>query len=198
MRSANIGDNKYCGPTVLSILTGKSTDECASVLSFVTGRSNITLVRMSELKACLSKMRYEYVEKAYDCSLYSLFMQISKETGFYIVELPQHVVAIEVDTQGRVYLCDNHTKEPINGAASARLGQRAQVCYKVTPKPDPVYVQSQIELIQSKSYGRVTLSLAMWDIYENEEDNIRRDIGTLYAKDENELKLIRDEMLRKI
>lgn len=30
------GFNKYCGPAVLSIVTGKSTDECADAISRVT------------------------------------------------------------------------------------------------------------------------------------------------------------------
>lgn len=204
MRSANIGENQYCGPAVLSILTGKSTDECARILIYVTGRQVITKIHLSELKKALDRMRYEYKETAVDCSLYSLFIQIAKEPGFYIVSLPSHVVAIEVDSENKVWFNDNHTREPINGAASARLSQRCNVTYKVTPKPEPKWLRDDLEVLVGKrgfsgeNGEQLAVYITMWSVYENEEDNSRREIGTLYLKDRAELKAIRDELLRKV
>ncbi len=39
LKDINFGINQFCGPAVISVLTGKSTDECASVIMAITGRS---------------------------------------------------------------------------------------------------------------------------------------------------------------
>jgi len=200
MKSVSTGENTWCSPSVLSILTGKTTDECARVYSIVTGRREISEVYFFELKKALDYMRYEYKEVASDCSLYSLFIQISRTPGFYIVEVPRHVVAVEVDSNNKVWFCDNHTKEPINGAASARLGQRAVKVLKVTPKPDPIFKYSELEIVKSPSplTQWITIWITNWDIYESEEDNQRREIGTLRVKDEYEFIALVDKLSEKL
>lgn len=194
MKSVNIGVNQYCGPAVLSILTGKTTDECADALSFVCGRADIREISLVELQACLARMRYEYKSIALDCSLYSLMHQISKEPGFYIVSVPRHVIALEVDSNHRVLLCDNHTKEPINGAASARLGQHVNQAFKVTPKPEPILLISELKVeIQRTNLSGIYVSVVKEDTYNVAEENKRRTIGSFNAKDDTE---IREVMLK--
>lgn len=194
MRSANIGENTWCSPTVLSILTGKTTDECARVYSHITGRSNITEVYFFELKKALDYMRYEYKEVPSDCSLYSLFIQLASKPGFYIVEVRGHVVAVEVTQENKVFLCDNHTKEPINGAASARMGQRCIACLKVTPKPDPVFLRTEIEV---SIFGN-TVDVMAHDIYERIEDCTLRKIAVMHVKDKMELRSIVEKLNEKV
>lgn len=45
MNEVKFGMNKYCGPAVLFILTGKDTDECASVISAVNGLVTLRIFR---------------------------------------------------------------------------------------------------------------------------------------------------------
>ena len=49
LKAVNVGMNKYCGPAVLSILTGKSTDECARVISSINGSYNVAGVQLNDL-----------------------------------------------------------------------------------------------------------------------------------------------------
>ena len=201
MRAVKQGDNQYCGPAVLSVLTGKSTDECASVLTAVTGRYRIEEISVSELKSALRRMRYTFDTMFTDESMFSVFHRIYNNPGFYILVVPKHVVAIEVTENQKVWLCDNHTKEPLNGAASARLGQRVIECCKVELRPEPKFLRTEIQLTvndtQYVSLKKIVVNVAMWDIYENEEDNQAREVGRLIVRDASELKLIRDEMLKR-
>ena len=58
LKDVNFGLNQFCGPAVLSSLTGKSTDECASVISAISGRLEIRAVDMKYLIAALEKLRF--------------------------------------------------------------------------------------------------------------------------------------------
>jgi hypothetical protein len=58
--------------------------------------------------------------------------------GFYLVMIPNHFVCIEV-SERKIYFCDNHTKEPMPAASSARLLQPVLAVYKIIKRPkDPV------------------------------------------------------------
>lgn len=193
MRKVKTANNPYCGPAVLSILTGKDTDECASIIISVTGRHDIKEIQVPELLKTLDKLKFKYILVDSDCSLYSLMIGIHKTDGMYIVVVPQHVVALEVKDK-QVYFCDNHTKEPINGAASARLGQRVMLCYRTEAKPDPVLLETKIQV----EIGSYSLYINRLSTYQNPEDNTSKYIGTIQFNNLDELKTIRDELLRKI
>jgi hypothetical protein len=194
MRAVRQGDNPYCGPAVLSILTGKSTDECASILMQVTGRRDIKEIYLSELEAALKKMRFTFEQRAVDCSMYSFFMQVNKENGFYILSLPRHVVAIEV-VDGKIFLCDNHTKEPMNAANSARLGQRVMLAYKVEPKPEPILIAKEIKISREIGYeNQVFLSIQRNNFYSVKEDDTTTNLGTFRASSLDELKEIVEKL----
>lgn len=138
MNKVKQGQNQYCVPAVISILTGKDTDECARAISRVTGSSRVEGVAYTDTLEVLKRLGMQVTSEpqASDQSLFSSMHYLSRIDGMYIVGVPGHVVAIEVK-EHKVYLCDNHTKEPISGAASARLGQRVDKVYKVSVPPPP-------------------------------------------------------------
>lgn len=191
MKSVNQGQNQYCGPAALSILTGQSTDECASVLSSICNRYPIVAVSAPELLKSLERMRFEvqHKENACGCSMFSAFHTIVNEDGMYVVIVPKHVVVVEVANK-QVYLCDNHTKEPINGAASARLSQRVVECLKVTKKADPVLLREvpRVNITQYNSFVNIEVNIV--SEYENLEDNHMRRCGNIQVQNYLELRNI--------
>lgn len=138
LNTANIGMNKYCGPAVLSILTGKSTDECARVISRINGHYDVKGVLLSDLLRAADKMGFDQIAITPAGSLFGTLMRLSiNSDGMYIIALPNHFVAIEVNDK-RVYFCDNHTKEPMPAAASARLLQKVTAVHQVIRRPETV------------------------------------------------------------
>ena len=154
LKTANIGMNKYCGPAVLSILTGKSTDECAQVISKINGQYNVAGVQLSDLLKAADKLGFASQKSIEIGSLYRTFTNLVKHDGMYIVAIINHFVCIEVQDK-KIYFCDNHTKEPIPAASSARLSQPVLAIYRVWKKPDfveekpkPVVYEPSAEYLQ--------------------------------------------------
>ena len=136
MNAPTITTNTFCGPAALSIILGKDTAECEKLIKSVRRPSNkpVRGVYLSELAAVLEVQGYK-VEYQRETHLVgrSLFfsMTMMKEDGLYIFLIPHHFVVIEKDNAYR-YICDNHTKTPINAATSARLNQVVLDCFKVS------------------------------------------------------------------
>lgn len=193
MRAVRQGSNIYCGPAVLSVLTGKTVDEIASILRYITGRREIDAISTLEIEAALKHMRYTFTAVAVDSSMYSLFMQIHSKDGFYLIHLPNHYAAIEVADK-KVWFCDNHTKEPMNGASSARLGQRVNRAYKVELKPDPVLVREEIRLDVQKYISSIRVDIYRDKIYQVEEDNETQAMGSFQVRNEEELSRVKNQM----
>lgn len=137
LKSVNIGQNKFCGPAVLSILTGKSTDECARVISRINGQYNVTGVVINDLLRALDKLGFDQKNIEASGSLYRVLTSIVKNDGMYVVMVTGHYVCIEVQDK-KIYFCDNHTKEPIPAASSARLGMPVLGVYQVIKRADVV------------------------------------------------------------
>lgn len=197
MRSVTAGNNQFCGPAVLSILTGKSVDECASVLSAISGRLEIREVKMSDMLLACKKLRFD--TELVKPEGYSLFGQLSRlvdKPGLYIVAVKRHVVAVEVSDNKEIFFCDNHTKEPINAAAAARLGQRVEQLYLVTAKSEPVFVRE--ELVVEKRVYATTMAVYVkrTRVFENSEDNVDYTLGRLEVRDNLELAAICQKLQR--
>lgn len=147
------GFNRFCGPAVLSILTGKSTDECASVITKINGKYNVTGVELSDLIKAAERLGFITKHVTPSGSLYRTLTSIIKNDGMYIVTVPNHFVCVEVNDK-KIYFCDNHTKEPIPAASSARLGQQVLALVKVTKnpnfvehkKPEPVIIEPVVRV----------------------------------------------------
>jgi hypothetical protein len=161
MNAVNVGMNKYCGPAVLSILTGKNTDECARVISRINGQYEVVGVNLDHLLIAANRLGFNNLMITPAGSLYGTLARLAvRGDGVYILTLPNHFVVIEVKEK-KVYFCDNHTKEPMPATASARLLQRVvavnqvikrpeTVIEPVVPKPEPDYRQERINQLKER------------------------------------------------
>jgi hypothetical protein len=130
------GLNQYCGPSVLSALTGRSTDSCAAVISAVSGRNTIKAVQVTHLLQACERLGFTTEQvKSPAGTVFGLLSSLHGRPGFYIIVVPHHVIAVEVSD--KIYLIDNTTKRAINAANSARLTQRIENVWQVKPKPKP-------------------------------------------------------------
>ena len=196
LHEINFGINQFCGPSVMSALTGKSTDECAAVISAVSGRQEIRAVAMPHLIEAFKRLKFDM--KQIDKAGYSLFgnlTALSNKEGMYIVLVPRHVVAVEVTKNHQLWLVDNHSKQPLPAESSARLSQRCEGVYKITEMPKPVFVRTEIKI--EKLYSN-NIRIKATDIYENSEDNVIRHLGQINYKDNAELNLIIKELGRSL
>lgn len=192
LKEINFGLNTFCGPSVMSALTGKSTDECAAVISAVSGRQEIRAVAISHLIEAFKRLRFDMVlqdKKGY--TLFGNLSALSTQKGMYIVVVPKHVVAVEVTDDYKIYLVDNHSKQPLPAEGSARLSQKCEAVYKITEKPQPKFIRTDISI--TKLYGNNICIIAN-DIYENESDNIQRYLGQFTFKDHDEMNMIINEL----
>lgn len=148
LNAVNIGMNKYCGPAVLSILTGKSTDECARVIGSINGKYTIEGVELGHLLQAAERLGFDNEKINHSASLFGTLIRLVNNDGVYIVAVAKHFVAIEV-TDRKILFCDNHTKEPMPASGSARLEQSVKAIYKVTKRREPLLVTSKIVAVKT-------------------------------------------------
>ena len=189
-KEINFGLNQFCGPAVLSALTGKSTDECAAVIGAISGRQEIRAVNIEHLISALERLRFNVEPvKTYFGSLFGSLITLSKADGIYIVLVPRHVVAVEI-REKRIFLIDNHTKTAIDASSSARLIQRVERVYKVTARSEPKLLYSEVQV--EKRYK--TIYLKAIDRYVDERDNVEVNLGYVLARSEDELAKIKERL----
>lgn len=140
MNSVNFGQNKFCGPSVMSAICGISTDEASAVLLSIIKRHNprvrkVTGVIPTDLKLGFNTFGYDC--QSIEVNGYSVFANLhwiinkGNADGYYVFMTPGHFIAIELNGQHK-YICDNHSKDPISVSNSARLGQKVISIIKVT------------------------------------------------------------------
>lgn len=188
LKDVNFGLNQYCGPAVLSALTGESTDRCVAVISAISGKTEIKAVAREHLKEALKRLRFEVKDESDyfgGSTLYGKLYNMCTRNGLYIVFVPHHVIAVEVKGS-EIYICDNHTKAPLDIKQSARLTQKVEEVWKVTPKATPKFVRSEIKIVRNTN----GLDIQSYSHYENLEDNIRYNLGHIKFKDNQELRQI--------
>jgi hypothetical protein len=195
LKSVNIGQNKYCGPAVLSILTGRSTDDCAYTISRINGQYSVAGVMLGDLLKAADKLGFASEAADTGNTLYGTFIRLSNNDGMYIISIPNHFVVIEVINK-KIYFCDNHTKEPIPAESSARMAQKVQAAFRVWKKPEPPPKPTPVLL---KRYMRVTENTPCVDIervfeYVNPSDNRVEYVGEIKANDASELAEILDRL----
>ena len=190
LKEINFGINQYCGPAVLSALTGESTDRCAAVISAVSGKREIKAVELGHLKEALKKLRFDVEETNFGGStLYGTLYRMHTFDGLYIISVPHHVVAVEVKGT-EIYICDNHCKTPLDIKQSVRLTQKVNSVLKVTPKSPPVFIGSSIRLDRNYRGTNFEINIFSVNRYENSEDDNQYSLGTIRYKDNLELKWI--------
>ena len=206
LKTVNVGQNKYCGPAVLSILTGRSTDDCAAVISRVNGQYNVTGVMTNDLIKAAERMGFATFPMDSSGTLYRTLTTLVNTDGMYIVTIPGHFVCIEVKEK-KIYFCDNHTKEPIPAGSSARLGQQVISVYLVKRRPNyeeykapviPTVVSSKVVVFvfEDPRFKELTISVQR-QIQMSGDANKIETIAVFNVKNEEELKQITDALVRR-
>lgn len=180
------GLNAYCGPGVLAALTGKSTDECAAVISSVTGAKVIKGARIPDLLEAAKRLGFDATEiKSLAMTVYGQIGQVVYEDGFYIIGVPQHVVAIEVKDKA-VYLIDNHTKIAIQANNSARLSQKVTSCHRLRGKTKQELAdearRNRIAYLE-QAIANLTTQI---EVRTNQRTNLRLELVSLCSQDQKQ------------
>lgn len=184
LKDINFGINQYCGPSVMSAMTGKTTDECTAVIMSITGQHQIKGVNTTHLVKAFEKLRFDVKkQKVYGYTLYAVLNSISKENGMYIVTVPKHVVAVEVQ-DNRIWLIDNHSKTALPAEGSARLTQRVDDVYKVTAKPAPICIESVVKVTIHPHHHVIIERINFYDI---SDDNVTISLGDFVFNNNDEL-----------
>jgi hypothetical protein len=174
LNEVNIGMNRYCGPAVLSILTGKNTDHCAAAIYKVAPSYRGEGVHINDLLRALDNLGFNQESVPAGNTLYGSLTRIVVRDGMYIVGLhpddPKkvegHMVCIEVEDK-KIYFCDNHTKVIMPASQSARLLQRVKYIYRVSKKPDPILLRKTRRVVIEV---RVYEKLEFDQMYANREN----------------------------
>lgn len=185
LNAVNVGMNKFCGPAVLSILTGKSTDECAFVISSINGQYRVEGVQLNDLLRAADKLGFDQQSMSVGGSLYSTLVMHSNNDGMYIVTVPNHFVCIEVNDK-KIYFCDNHTKEPMPAASSARLLQRVLAVHKVTKRREPVLIGTSIEVGVTKYSYCIQITTKRMSLYDMPNYDKSETVSIITLKNEQE------------
>ena len=174
MNEANMGFNKFCGPAVLSIMTGHDTDECAYRISCVNGQHTVTGVHLQDLMQAGKAMGVQFEMWPY-MEGRSLFFAASVMCKFktkFLVIVANHYIMLESDGEGQIFLCDNHTITPIDLKNSARLSQKIVKVVKVdtsnvkppAPKPPkPTFISHKYDVRYAHGLVNVTRQNHMSD-----------------------------------
>lgn len=126
------GENKFCGPSVISAITKISTDDAAKRLAIhrKCDPKYITGVTLGDLAFVFDELEYKTNLTIIKPSR-TLFAVLSlMKVGIYVIMVPGHFIAIEATICDRV-IVDNHVRVPINAAVSARLHQKVSYMLKV-------------------------------------------------------------------
>jgi len=187
LKEVNFGINQFCGPAVLSALTGESTDRCAAVISAISGKREIKAVQRTHLKEALKRLRFDVEQTNFGGStLYGTLFRMRTFPSLYVVFVPHHIVAIEVK-ENEIYICDNHCKTPLDIKQSARLTQRVEEVWKVARRAVPKFIRADIELNKQIYGANYKIDIISHNKYENPEDDTRYILGSITYKDDFEL-----------
>lgn len=134
MNNVQTATNRFCGPAVVSIIAGIDTDKAEK--AFQELRDNNVKVRAAysfEVCEVLHTLGYKTTRCLTSCDGRTLFNLLHNlnEPAQYMVFITGHFIVVELTVDRKRYFCDNHTKTPINGGASARLGQQVLGTWKV-------------------------------------------------------------------
>lgn len=194
MNKVILGDNQFCGPAALSIISGRPVDYCAKVIGDIINKppDKVKGVFVSDMLKAFKKVRVDAVKIPH--LGYSLFscvtsMAIRQKPGVYLAVIPKHYIVLELTADKQFYICDNHTKTPISLANSARLNQKVEEVYSVSTRPPAIHIKDEVEVVKVSYIGESAYYVNIKKIYTDSEDNTSCSKGLFRANDE-ELKLI--------
>lgn len=195
LKEVNLGANKFCGPAVLSILTGKNTDECARVISSINGQYVIKGVETSHLLEAASRLGFDSEVVSHATTLYGTLVRLARNDGIYIVTVTKHFVCIEVEG-GTALICDNHTKQPMDAAASARLLQQVKSVHRIFKRREPVEISSKIVCTTKFVNNRIVVEITQKITYDIEKYNRDLSVARFGFNTRDEMKEFVKSLLR--
>lgn len=132
MQKVKFGANQFCGPAVISSFTGCTTDEAVRLIQQIRGNNKpVKGAYTLEVVEAFRRLGWSHSYLTHLSNCGNLFYLLTVlEDGQYLVMVPRHFIAIEVQGNQK-FICDNHTRQPLNLTASARLGQSIQQVVKV-------------------------------------------------------------------
>ena len=132
------GHNSYCGPAVISALTGVSTDEAAFLLRLYTGRKLITTTKPVEVVPVLRALnlhveRFQVFDLEFDGPTLRDWLTCFSVpwTGVSLVATVDHWQVVAGDL-----LADNEHRTPINWRFIRKryLRERVETVWAVCPR----------------------------------------------------------------
>lgn len=204
MNDVQFGMNQYCGPAVLSIFTGLDTDFIAQQVTEITGRPKVTGVMPSDLIRVGEKLGLEFKENLafQDRSLFWTASALVNFPGNYLVTIPKHYITLEVSENKQIFICDNHTKTPMDLQNSSRLSQRVERLWKVTKVFDYV-IPEKPKLVSSITEADFDGKMINFiKINKFSDDSFKRFIiGHIKIEDDMEIRMVTSnliELIRKL
>ena len=188
LKSVNFGLNKFCVPSVMSALTGRSTDECATIITSINGKKEIKAVDIPDIIKAFQKLRFDIKEcPTYSRTLYGNLNMLVDKDGLYLILVPKHIVAIRVENK-QIQIVDNASVQPLDAHSSARLTQQVDKVFKITAKALPQFIDSFISVDCQPVYHKINI----WKTnhYVDPEDDIKEYKGYFYYSDQNEINQI--------
>lgn len=128
------GVNPFCGPAVISTITGMDTDEAAGLIQKARSSTRrVTGVYTHELITVLESLGYRchHLSGVAGYSIFTLMLTRRFVPGIYLFITNGHFITIEIDPDGKRYISDNHSRKPVNISASARLTNKVFGVVKV-------------------------------------------------------------------
>jgi hypothetical protein len=137
------GGNIFCGPAVLTAITGIPTNEIAELINEIRHRPYYAEVKgayIEELLQVLTRIGGYKTTKIPFVENSSVFFTLTsiRLDGFYILTLPSHFVLVEKQGGDR-FIVDNGLKTPMRAEGSARLDQKVLQCYFVEKVGEHTY-----------------------------------------------------------
>ena len=194
LKSVNFGMNKYCVPAVMSALTGRSTDECAAVITSINGRQEIKAVNVPDIIKAFKKLRFDIEEQPLSArTLFGMLNRLASKDGSYLIIVPKHIVAIKIE-EGQIQICDNASKEPLDAHASARLTQQVDMVFKITQRAAPELVKTSVIVKKDTYLDR--LDIRRVSRYANPVDDVEYSLGYIKYNSISELEQIINELAK--
>ncbi len=199
MNDVQFGMNQYCGPAVLSIFTGLDTDVCAAEINkarsqfgAVKGVSSVDLIAAGKNLG----LEFSPNEAFQNRSLFWTASALVNFPGKYLIVVPGHYITIEVQDNKQIFICDNHTKTPIDLKNSSRLSQKVERLWKVTKVFDYVLPEKPHEVSEIIETVEIAGGLSIRKIITMSDGGIKvRPLGTLLTTNLDDLKMISSQMI---
>lgn len=136
------GKNKFCGPTVLSVLSGRSTDECALLAS--RDGNPLKGMYVSEMGESLRKLGIKYIwKRCYNTKYYNQFnrrhpyptlktwaetcRKPSERNNIFLINITGHYILLK----GNMVLCSQTLGEWVPLSEYRRKSSHVQNFFKI-------------------------------------------------------------------